>query len=75
MVGSIDWRVQDHLSQRNSVFARIACPVDCEMTDWGGWTPCTPYCNGKQQRTVSELASLLGATLKFWHAATALQQR
>ncbi|CAE7555101.1 Hmcn1 [Symbiodinium pilosum] len=31
----------------------IACPVDCEMTDWGGWTPCTPYCDGKQQRSRS----------------------
>ncbi|CAE7739327.1 Sspo [Symbiodinium sp. CCMP2592] len=28
----------------------IACPVDCVMTEWGGWTPCTPYCSGKQQR-------------------------
>ncbi|CAE7251463.1 SSPO [Symbiodinium natans] len=32
---------------------KIACPVDCELTDWDGWTPCTPYCSGTQQRSRS----------------------
>lgn len=30
---------------------RIACPVDCQLSDWEAWTPCNPYCLGNQQRT------------------------
>jgi len=29
----------------------IACPVDCELSDWEAWTPCNPYCLGNQQRS------------------------
>ncbi|CAJ1436901.1 unnamed protein product [Effrenium voratum] len=29
----------------------MSCPVDCELTDWTGWSSCHPYCIGTQNRS------------------------
>ncbi|CAK0851503.1 unnamed protein product [Prorocentrum cordatum] len=36
--------------------SQVRCPVDCQMSEWSGWSSCTRHCNGGvRQRTRSVL--------------------
>jgi hypothetical protein len=34
---------------------QIACPVDCELEPWGGWSKCSAKCGGGVQQRVREV--------------------